>query len=67
MVDELYVNQNCLRGSHHGVNTFDSRNVWKILLEMSEYDRARSHCSGDPEKLDLISRRQANSLFERGE
>lgn len=42
------------------------RNVWRIYLEIGEYDRARAHCQSDAEKLDVISRQQANSLFELG-
>lgn len=43
-----------------------NRNIWKILLDMGEYDKARSHCLNDPEKVDLISHRQAESLFNTG-
>ncbi|XP_067928521.1 vacuolar protein sorting-associated protein 18 homolog [Watersipora subatra] len=57
---------NAKRGVYRYKVVNESRNVWRIYLNMGEYDRARAHCQSDAEKLDMISRQQANKLFDSG-
>ncbi|KAF6032157.1 VPS18 [Bugula neritina] len=61
-----YIWINAKKGVYRYKVVQESRNIWKILLDMKEYDKARFHCGQDQEKLDIVNRQQANSLFEAG-
>lgn len=42
----------------------ESRNVWKLYLNSGDYDLAKDYCKHNPAQMDLVLRKQAESMFE---
>uniref|UniRef100_A0A1E1XC32 Vacuolar protein sorting-associated protein 18 homolog n=1 Tax=Amblyomma aureolatum TaxID=187763 RepID=A0A1E1XC32_9ACAR len=47
--------------------TDEDRNVWEVYLKSCQYDLAKKHCKGDPQKLDQVLTKHAEDLFEKKE
>ncbi|XP_077526342.1 vacuolar protein sorting-associated protein 18 dor [Haemaphysalis longicornis] len=45
----------------------EDRNVWEVYLKSCQYDLAKKHCKGDPQKLDQVLTKHAEDLFEKKE
>lgn len=47
--------------------TNEDRNVWEVYLKTCQYDLAKKHCKGDPQKLDQVLTKHAEDLFKKKE
>ncbi|KAL3236878.1 hypothetical protein MRX96_022133 [Rhipicephalus microplus] len=45
----------------------EDRNVWEVYLKNCQYDLAKKHCKGDPQKLDQVLTKHAEDLFAKKE
>ncbi|CAG0902888.1 unnamed protein product, partial [Darwinula stevensoni] len=52
------------RGVFRYTVTNESRNVWQILMEQGDFERAKALCHGNPASMDLILAREADFLFD---
>ena len=52
------------RGVFRYTVTDESRNVWQILMEQGDFERAKALCHGNPASMDLILAREADFLFD---
>jgi len=41
----------------------EMRDVWKLYLDRGEFEQAKLHCKHNPAQMDLVLRKQADSLF----
>jgi hypothetical protein len=47
--------------------TDEDRNIWNIFLEKGDFIKATEYSKHDPEKMEIISMKQADHCFTNGE
>lgn len=47
------------------VVTQEDRNIWQIYLDKQDFEKAKDACGNDPNKLEVISMRQADYYFDQ--
>ena len=44
----------------------EGRSVWRIYLELGDFEEAKKHCQNNEENLDEVLIQQATSLLDKG-